>query len=127
MVKQDQPFKRLSFEANEIIFDEGDIGRTAYLITGGRVELKKNVHGDNPQTLAVVRKGATIGEMALFDERPRMAQAVTLTITEVIEISYDEFQRRLGDMDPIMKGLVTLMITRIRQMTDEFIRRKTRP
>lgn len=125
MMEKDQSFKRLLFNPGETIFDEGDTGLVAYMISFGKVKLTRGVGGSKSHTLAEVGAGETIGELALFDDRPRMAKAVAMTATEVIEIAYDEFHKHLGVMDPIMKGIVLLMIKRVRHFTDEVIENKS--
>jgi CRP-like cAMP-binding protein len=119
-------FKTVHFTVNATIFDEGDPGDAAYLIHSGRVEIRKGVHGGNPFRLAELEKGDVLGELALFDNRPRMASAVALTDVTAIRMSREEFLERLATMDPAMKGIVLTMVTRVRKMADEFMRRKAK-
>ena len=112
------------FAANTTIFEEGEKGDAAYIIRSGRVEIRVGIHGSNPQILAELGKGDVLGELALFDNRPRMASAIALTDVEVIKMSGEEFLERLSTMDPAMKGMVLTMVTRVRKMADEFMRRK---
>ena len=112
------------FQANSVIFEEGDIGDAAYIIRSGEVEIRKGVRGNNPLRLAVLGKGDILGEMALFDDRPRMASAIALTNVEVIKMSKQEFLDKLSVLDPAMKGMVLTMVARVRSMADEFMRRK---
>lgn len=116
--------KKDRFAANSVIFEEGDNGQSAYIIRSGRVEIRKGVHSSNPLRLAELGKGDVLGELALFDGRPRMASAIALTDVEVIQMSREEFLERLSTMDPAMKGMVLSMVTRVRKMADEFMRRK---
>ena len=118
-------FKKVEFSANSIIFNEGDPGDAAYMIRSGRVEIRKGARTSNPQTLAEVGKGDVVGELALFDERPRMASAVCLTDVVAIRISRDKFHQLMSTMDPAMEGIVLTMVKRVRDMADEFMRRKT--
>ncbi len=118
-------FKRMTFEANSVIFEEGEQGDAAYTITDGLVEIRVGMHGDNPQTLAERKKGDVIGEMALFDNRPHMATAIALKRTNVIAISRQEFRERLDELDPVLAGIVRLMVKRLRQSADELMTRKS--
>ncbi len=112
------------FQANSVIFDEGDIGDAAYIIRSGEVETRKGVSSNNPLRLAVLSKGDVLGEMALFDDRPRMASAIALTNVEVIKMSKQDFLDKLSVLNPAMKGMVMSMVVRVRSMADEFMRRK---
>ncbi|RDH48152.1 transcriptional regulator, partial [Mastigocladus laminosus WC112] len=58
----------LSFPANYTIFNEGDEGRSLYIIVSGKVK----VH-IGKQQLAIFPKGESFGEMAVFDAQPRSA------------------------------------------------------
>ena len=114
----------ISFTANTTIFDEGDPGDAAYIIRSGRVEIRKGTHGSDPVKLAELGKGDVLGELALFDGRPRMASAVALTDVTAIRMSREDFLDRLSTMDTAMKGIVLTMVSRVRKMSDEFMRRK---
>lgn len=115
-----QKFEQKTFKPAEYLFKEGVAGEAAYLITSGKVEIRKGDLGENPQTLAVLGKGEVIGEMALFDNSPHMASAIAIEETVVSAISRDEFQRRVNDMDPLMKGICQIMVQRIRKMTESY-------
>ena len=128
MKSQDQAagsaLKKVSFPANTVIFEEGDAGDALYLICSGRVEVRKGAQSSNPQTLAEVIKGDVLGELALFAARPRMASAICLTAVVAIRISREEFHERMSTMDPAMEGIVMILVKRVREMADEFMRRK---
>ena len=55
------------------------------------------------------------GEMALFDDQPHMASAIALTPVVTLMLSRDEFRKRVEAMDPLMRGIVVLMVKRLRQ------------
>ena len=117
-------FGKQTIKANTTIFTEGEPGDTAFLIVQGKVEIRKGMASDYPKVVAVMEDGDIVGEMALFDERPRMATAVSATDLEVIPISRDDFKKRLKEMNPVMRRILMIMVSRVRGMTDEFMRRK---
>ena len=117
-------FKKVHFSANSVIFNEGDPGDAAYMIRSGRVEIRKGAQSSNPQTLAELEKGVVVGELALFDDRPRMASAICLTDVVAIRISRKKFHELMATMDPAMENIVLTMVRRVREMADEFMRRK---
>ncbi len=121
---EESAFKKIDFSAHSVIFNEGEAGDAAYMIRSGRVEIRKGAQSSNPQTLAELEKGEVVGEMALFDDRPRMASAVCLTDVVAIRISRDKFRELMSTMDPAMEGIVLTMVKRVREMADEFMRRK---
>lgn len=121
---EESAFTKVNFSANSVIFNEGEPGDAAYMIRSGRVEVRKGAQSSHPQTLAELGKGDVVGELALFDDRPRMASAICLTEVEAIRISRDKFNELMSTMDPAMESIVLTMVKRVREMADEFMRRK---
>ena len=120
-MEEESSFKRIAFKAHATIFNEGDEAETAYLIRAGTVLLMK---GRDRLKLTTLGKGDVLGEMGLFDDRPRLVTAVAVTDTEVVEISKTELEERLDSLDPAIRHLFRVFLGRVRVMTDEFARRK---
>lgn len=118
-------FERVHYKENEIIFRENDNGDAAYLIVRGQVEVRKGVHSDSPQTLGNLGRGDVFGELAMFDDSPRMAEAIARSGVEAIRISRGEFLKRLNGTDPVMKAIVLYMVKRVRAMSDDKVRHET--
>ncbi len=114
-------FKRVTFKAHSTLFEEGDAGDTAYLLSGGLVVI---IRGRDRIKLATLGAGDIVGEMALLDDRPRMATALAVKDTEAWEIPREAFNARLATLDPVMRQLFAIFLIRIRNMTDEFMRKK---
>lgn len=119
--RRSEKFTRLTFPKGTVILEEGELGDAAYVILDGKVEIRKGARSNHPQVLATRTRGAVIGELALFDDKPHMASAVALEDTEVKAISQDEFHDRVDDMDPAMRGIVKLMVQRVREMADDLM------
>ena len=60
--------------AGATLFDEGDEGDHAYIVTGGEIDIIK-VADQREVLLAVSKEGAVVGEMALLTAAPRNATA----------------------------------------------------
>lgn len=60
----------------EKIFEEGETGDKFYLILEGAVRISRFVAGLGEEALAVLRPGATFGEMSLIDDEARSATAI---------------------------------------------------
>jgi len=126
--KSSQPsetgFETLRYGENKVVFEEGEPGDAAYLIIRGRVEIRKGTRSSNPQTLAMLSKNDIFGEMALFDESARMAEAITRTPVELVSINREEFNRRLETIDPVIRTISLYLVKRVRHMATEFMKRK---
>ncbi|MFC1673439.1 cyclic nucleotide-binding domain-containing protein [Pseudomonadota bacterium] len=117
-------FETVHFADSQVIFQEGEVGDAAYLISLGKVEIRKGMKTSNPQTLAVLGHGDIFGEMALFDDSPRMAEAIARSNVELIAINREEFNRRLDASDPVMRTISLYLVNRVRDMANQFMRRK---
>jgi CRP/FNR family cyclic AMP-dependent transcriptional regulator len=107
--------------ASEYIFKEGEKGSEAYLIMDGEVEIRLGAFGDNPKVLATLSKGDVIGEMSMVDQRPHMASAMAMNDITVAVLTSDSFKQRLKDMDPVMRGIINVMVQRLRLMGNKAI------
>jgi CRP-like cAMP-binding protein len=114
-------FQRVFFRKGEVLLEEDQQGDMAYLITQGKVEVRKGTRRKDPLVLAVVKPGEVVGEMALFDSTPHCAQAVAIEDVSAIAVSRDEFQARVKAMDPVIRSAVLLMVSRARRMTDMLV------
>ncbi|TAN48310.1 MAG: cyclic nucleotide-binding domain-containing protein [Rhodospirillales bacterium] len=119
--KINSQIKLRKYRAGEVIFTEGEPGDVVHILRNGQVEIRAASHSANPQQLAVLHPGDIFGEMALFDNRPRMATAIALADSETIAVSKEEFLKRVDHTDPAVRHLVMLLVHRLRQVTDEFL------
>ena len=120
-MSKETAFQALKFGANKVVLAEGDHGDQAYLIREGVVEIRKGAYGESPLVLARLGPNDVFGEMALIDNRPHMASAITTESTELVAISRTEFERRLKAMDPTMRSLFRLLSHRVRNMAEEMV------
>jgi hypothetical protein len=78
-----------------------------YLIRSGELKVYLD-QGNKEVTLATVNSGGMLGEMALFDKKPRSASVKAVTECEITLISNDDFAKL---MKQIPKWFVSLMGT----------------
>ena len=58
-------------EPGAVITEQGEVGREAFLVTSGEVQVVVNGH-----PIATAGRGSVLGEMALLDLRPRSATLI---------------------------------------------------
>ena len=105
---------RKVIQAGQSIFSQGEIGDRAFIVQEGEVNiLKKNDVED--LTIATIGKGGIFGEMALIDDKPRMASAIATELTTVIIVSREIFKDKLRKTDPFIKGLLNIFVDAIRR------------
>lgn len=93
-------------KAGEDLFKEGEMSDGMYIVRSGDVSVYLNRNGTTIN-LAQLTAGAMIGEMALFENKPRSASAKATSDCEITKISKNDFARLTKQ---IPKWFVTLMI-----------------
>lgn len=81
-----------NFKKNDVIFREGDVGNSMYIIGEGDVEIKKK-----DKVLSLFKNGDTFGEMALFESERRSADAVSKSDTSLYRINNQDFRKFIFD------------------------------
>jgi CRP/FNR family transcriptional regulator, cyclic AMP receptor protein len=109
---------RAYFPARTVIFHQGDDGDRAYVVESGEVEIV-HTEGTTRRVLGVVKKGGIFGEMALVDNKKRMAEAVTLSETTCFIVDRDQFNEKFESADPFIKGIVRIFVHNIRSMAHD--------
>ena len=102
----------------EVVFREGLMGDTMYLIRSGRVVVLK---GDlqSPTILGYRRAGEIIGEMALLENRPRSATVVALDALRLLGINRQAFQQLVEETPSLGMNLMALLSSRLRASDED--------
>jgi CRP/FNR family transcriptional regulator, cyclic AMP receptor protein len=112
-----------NFEIDELIFTEGQPGAALFLILDGKVAVEM-CRENHATILAILEKGAFLGEMALLNEAPRSANARSLERTYTLALYRNDLSR-LIQRDPqtachIYRALASIVGDRLRS-TNELI------
>lgn len=109
---------RQIFPAGQTIFKEGEQGERAYIVESGLVEVF-TVKDGQKVVYGTIGKGGIFGEMALIDDKPRMATARAAQASTIIVISRNTFQEKLAHTDPFIRGLLKIFSGNIRAMSSK--------
>jgi CRP-like cAMP-binding protein len=112
------------YPANTVMMRDGTTGLGLFLVISGSVEIFKG-DGEDRVSLAIVRPGDILGEMALIDDQPRSASAVSLQPTECLLITRDGFQTLVKKDPDIAWSLVPALVERLRQQQDKILAAKS--
>ena len=83
--------ERISFQAGEMVFHEGDACQQVYIILSGEAEIIKNdIHG-NGSVIATAQQGSVFGEMGLFLDLRRSGSVMAKTPLTLIALKNDDF------------------------------------
>ena len=98
--------ERRKFKAGDIIFQEGNEARgEAYVVHSGTVEIRRSFEG-LPKTLSTQRQGDLFGEVALFREAPRSADAVAATDVELLVIKSERLDWLIQNRPQLTREIV---------------------
>lgn len=88
-------FKRSSYKAGDIIFQEKSEGDTLFILISGRVAIEKGMDetGENVKQLAILSDGEFFGEMSVLENQSRFARARAEKDSSLYGIKRGEFFR----------------------------------
>jgi len=108
---------RTHFPEGTIIFSEGDLGLTMYVIESGEVEISKRL-GNESKVLALLSKGDFFGEMCMLEEEsPRSATAIAKNDVDAVIIDQSAFTFMLRHNPEIAIRMMRKLVLRLRQTT----------
>jgi CRP-like cAMP-binding protein len=76
----------IDLKSGEVLFRQGDLCTSVYLIISGKVEIRIEKSGDSSHSLVTLGSGAILGEMGPLTEEPRGATCVALGETHLAEL-----------------------------------------
>jgi CRP/FNR family cyclic AMP-dependent transcriptional regulator len=104
-----------NYAAGDVIYEEGAIGLSVFVVTSGRAESYKSVDGRKVK-LGVVEAGGVLGEVALLDDSPRSASVAALEATACLLLTRDSFETLVKKEPQIAWCLVPSLAGRVRQL-----------
>lgn len=110
--------RRVVFPPGTVIFTEGEVGTTAFVVEIGKVRIYKT-REDRQIEIGEVRRGGIFGEMALIDDQPRMATAEAVEETTCVLIPKDLLAGQLDLAPKGVKVIVNALLGNIRAMGAE--------
>lgn len=100
-----------SYHDNTMIFCENEPGNELYIIQGGKVKITKIVNEE--VLLAVLKPGDIFGEMALLENKPRSASAITFGDVNLLVINKQNFEGMVQAQPQLATRLIQLLSERI--------------
>jgi CRP/FNR family cyclic AMP-dependent transcriptional regulator len=114
LVKLASAMDELSFPSHHTIFEQGEEGRSLYIVVSGRVR----VHvGD--RDLAFLEKGTFFGEMSLFDAEPRSASVTTVENCDCLTLNQLQLIDAIEETPEIAVNITRSLSRRIRELNSK--------
>lgn len=106
------------FGRNELLFSQGDASGELFIVRSGRIAIATRTADGRDSVLAILEEGAIFGELPLFDDAPRVADARALVDSAVVVMPYDTVRPVLEQHPETLWVVVRLLARRLRA-TDE--------
>ncbi len=113
-----QGIAQLHFESGETIFNEGDTGDYLYIIVKGEVEVFFTREGKE-HVIAKLGKGEYFGEMALLNQKARLATIRCLSPVDVLALKKQDFGILISNFGELRKEFHTTEQERIKELESD--------
>ncbi|MGQ0804453.1 MAG: Crp/Fnr family transcriptional regulator [Actinomycetota bacterium] len=107
-----------SYERNELLFSQGETSNELFVVQTGRIAIATKASDGRESVLAVLEDGQLFGELPLFDDAPRIADARALSDSQVVVLEYAPVRAVLQERPELLWIAVKLLTRRLRS-TDE--------
>lgn len=128
----DQELERLtgamreeSFPQDTVVFAENSTGDKIYIVREGFIDIgKRGEDNSSPVTLGRLGRGEVVGELSIFDEKPRSAGALAAGPgnTVLLSISKPDLDRLMAQDQTlavkVLRGILQKVISRLRLADD---------
>jgi CRP/FNR family cyclic AMP-dependent transcriptional regulator len=115
----DELLHERSYQKDEVIFDEGDIGLGLFIVVSGRVKIESS-RAALKRLAPECGPGEIFGELALFEDAQRTARVVAVEPTRVLALFRKEFfsllERDQGIGVKILFELCRTVVLRSREL-----------
>lgn len=109
-----------SFEAGDVLYEEGAMGLSLFIVTSGRVEIYRQA-GKRKVGLGTVSTGGVLGQLALIDDQPRADSAAALERTDCLLLTRDSFDTLVKKEPAIAWCLAPALAGRIRDLEGQAV------
>lgn len=101
------------FPAEGLIYREGEISDSMYLVIEGTVALRRG-----KTDVMIAKKKDVFGTWSLFDEEPRVVSAIAVEDSRLLKIEKDDFFELLADHVQITQGILKAIVKKLRSLAD---------
>jgi CRP-like cAMP-binding protein len=105
----------ISATPGQVIIDQGQTGREAFVILSGTATVKRN-----GKKVATIGAGAIVGELSLFDHGPRTATVVCDTDCQLLVIPQREFLGVIEQVPALSRRMLEYLASKIRDFDRQY-------
>lgn len=101
-----------TYKPGEYVFKVQAPGEGMYILFSGHIEIVLGGESESKHVLATLKKGDFFGELALFDEEPRSAAALSTDHSEMLGFFRPDLFSLL-DRNPVLGNKILLNLARV--------------
>jgi len=109
------------WDRGEVIFREGDVGDTCYLIRSGAVVLTREHQDGRTVALAELRAGMLFGELAMFRGERRSATAEAVEPASALALLASDVQRLIRRNPELALNLLATLAERVSRTNERLL------
>lgn len=106
----------LELRRGDVLFHEDEPGDNVYIVVEGRIAIAKRSIDGRESVVALMEPGDLFGEMQLFENQGRTAEARALEQSRVLAIGYEPIRQVYEQRPELLWGVVALLAGRLRTM-----------
>jgi CRP/FNR family transcriptional regulator len=110
-----------SWDSGQVIFREGDVGDTCYLLRSGAIVLTREHQDGRMVALAELRAGMLFGELAMFRGETRSATAEALEPTTAVALLAGDVQRLIRRNPDLALKLLASLAERVSRTNERLL------
>ena len=104
-----------TFAKEEIIFQQGERSKYAYIIESGKVGIYKENKFGKRSLIGILRKSDLFGEMGLIDKYPRSATAIALEKSKLTVVDESRFSFLCEHNPKFIVTIIKTLTSRLRE------------
>lgn len=101
-------------KSGDVLFRQGDSRQTVYIVVSGRLRVLREDELGETHVLGDMRRGETVGEMALITGEPRTATIVAVRDSVLVSLSRSGYEEVIGSYPLVSMRVAQFIIERIR-------------
>jgi CRP-like cAMP-binding protein len=109
--------ERITFDAGQILFRQGDMGDAAYIIVEGEAEVKVGTPAAGDILVATLSRNDFVGEIAILCDVPRTATVQAKTRLVTLRIAKDLFFRLIAEFPQMSVEIMRELASRLEHTT----------
>lgn len=112
------------FAAGQVVFEEGELGDSLYVIVSGEIEVLRRDSSGNPSVLTTLSAPQFFGEMSLIDKEYRSATVKAKTDSELLHLTAENlttFRKQYRDgFTFVVINIARVLSSRLRDSNARF-------